>query len=117
MILFTTSADRGWSNLPAHGFFTMLLQQAVTSLTSSPNAGQISVGQPAELVLTGRQVGDRVQLNSADADFTDLIDLSQRFNRFDLVDGRALGLGTFDGGGQLGNAGGLGGIRGGLGWY
>ena len=63
--------------------------------------------------------GDRVQLNSADADFTDLIDLSQRFNRFDLVDGRALGLGTFDGGQQSGNAGSLGGFntgrRGGLG--
>ena len=48
--------------------------------------------------------GDRVQLNSADADFTDLIDLSQRFSRFDLVDGRALGLGTFQGGGQTSNS-------------
>ena len=49
-------------------------------------------------VTVSQVFGDRVQLNSADADFTDLIDLSQRFNRFDLVDGRALGLGTFDGG-------------------
>lgn len=62
--------------------------------------------------------GDRVQLNSADNDFTDFIELTQRFNRFDLVDGRALGLGTFGGGGLgqgniNGNAGGLG--RGGLG--
>lgn len=47
--------------------------------------------------------GDRVQLNSADADFTDLIDLSLRFNRFDLVDGQALGLshGLGDPGGSL----------------
>ncbi len=57
--------------------------------------------------------GDRVQLNSADNDFTDFIELTQRFNRFDLVDGRALGLGTFGGGsglGQnnLGNSNGLG---------
>ena len=75
--------------------------------------------------------GDRVQLNSADNDFTDFIELTQRFNRFDLVDGRALGLGTFGGGGLgqnnvgstsglglgggLGLAGGLGGGLGGLG--
>ena len=63
--------------------------------------------------------GDRVQLNSADNDFADFIELSQRFNRFDLVDGRSLGLGTFDGGGALGGIGGAGGIggfgRGGLG--
>ncbi|MEM9588435.1 MAG: hypothetical protein AAGA03_14220, partial [Planctomycetota bacterium] len=48
--------------------------------------------------------GDRVELNTADADIDDLQDLSNRFNRFDLVDGRALGLGTFDG---TGNGGGL----------
>ncbi|MEO1530139.1 MAG: hypothetical protein AAFX06_32470 [Planctomycetota bacterium] len=64
--------------------------------------------------------GDRVQLNSADNDFTDFIELTQRFNRFDLVDGRALGLGTFGGGGLgqgniNGNGGGLGLGRGGLG--
>ena len=64
--------------------------------------------------------GNRVQLNSADNDFTDFIELTQRFNRFDLVDGRALGLGTFGGGGGLGqgnvngNATGVG--RGGLGF-
>ena len=28
--------------------------------------------------------GDRVQLNSADNDFTDFLELTQRFNRFDL---------------------------------
>ena len=62
--------------------------------------------------------GDRVQLNSADNDFTDFIELTQRFNRFDLVDGRALGLGTFGGGGLgQGNIGGANntGIGGGLG--
>ncbi|MEM6365472.1 MAG: hypothetical protein AAF745_13680, partial [Planctomycetota bacterium] len=34
--------------------------------------------------------GDRVQLNQADNDFADLIELTQRFNRFDIVDGRSL---------------------------
>lgn len=48
----------------------------------------------------GQVFGDRVELNMADADTDDLQDLSQRFNRFDLVDGRALGLGTFDADGQ-----------------
>lgn len=38
--------------------------------------------------------GDRVQLNRADGEVDDLVDLSQRFNRFDLVDGRSLGLGN-----------------------
>ncbi|MCA9216154.1 MAG: type II secretion system protein GspD [Planctomycetales bacterium] len=40
--------------------------------------------------------GDRVEMNTADTDTGDLVDLSQRFNRFDLVDGRSLGLGTFE---------------------
>ena len=33
------------------------------------------------------------KLNRADADIDDLLDLSRRFNRFDMVDGRSLGLG------------------------
>ncbi|MEL6105970.1 MAG: hypothetical protein AAFU85_08035 [Planctomycetota bacterium] len=56
--------------------------------------------------------GDRVELNQADNGFRDLFELTQRFNKFDIVDGRALGLGTFGGNGQ-GN--GLGGVGGGLG--
>lgn len=39
--------------------------------------------------------GRRVELNMADADRDELNDLSQRFSRFDLVDGRSLGLGAF----------------------
>ncbi len=68
--------------------------------------------------------GDRVQLSRADADVEDLIDLSRRFSRFDLVAGRSLGLGSSSGttqtngqanstsafGGGLGRADGLGGI-------
>lgn len=63
--------------------------------------------------------GNRVQLNQADNDFQDLIELTQRFNKFDIVDGRALGLGTFGGGlGGSGLGGGLGsGIGGGLGAF
>ena len=64
VMLFTTSADRSWSNLPTHGFFTMLLQQAVTSLTSDPNARQFNAGEQVELLVTGRQVGDQVKLSA-----------------------------------------------------
>ena len=52
--------------------------------------------------------GDRVQMNRADADMDDLLDLSRRFNRFDMVDGRSLGLGgannTGSGGRTSGNS-------------
>ncbi|MEM1070608.1 MAG: hypothetical protein AAGI63_17020 [Planctomycetota bacterium] len=59
--------------------------------------------------------GERVQLNQADNNFTEVFELSQRFNKFDIVDGRALGLGTFGGGlggGGIGGIGGVGGIGG-----
>lgn len=62
--------------------------------------------------------GDRVEWNTADADADSLEDLSHRFSRFDLVDGRSLGLGTFDttGVGTNGIAGGRqNGLLGGLG--
>ncbi len=48
--------------------------------------------------------GDRVQLSRADADVEDLIDLSRRFSRFDLVDGRSLGLGGSNNTNQSGGA-------------
>ncbi|MEM6470305.1 MAG: hypothetical protein AAF802_12185, partial [Planctomycetota bacterium] len=58
--------------------------------------------------------GERVELNQAGNQFQELFELTQRFNKFDIVDGRALGLGTF-GGGQGGLGGGLGGFGGGFG--
>ena len=52
----------------------------------------VAVAQVIQQIL-----GNRVQYNAASSDSTDLADLSQRFSRFDLVDGRALGLGASDG--------------------
>jgi general secretion pathway protein D len=50
---------------------------------------------PSSVAQVIQQVfGDRVQFNRADAEVEDLVDLSRRFNRFDLVDGRSLGLGN-----------------------
>ena len=68
---------------------------------------------PASIALAIRNVfGERVELNFADSDNGDLVDLVQRFSRFDLVDGRSLGLGNFQGtGGQNGFNNGLGGGR------
>ncbi len=51
----------------------------------------VAVAQVIQQIL-----GNRVQYNAANSDMTDLADLSQRFSRFDLVDGRALGLGALD---------------------
>lgn len=63
VLLFTTSADREWSNLPVHPLYTMLLQQAATNLTSQPDTRKVTVGEPAELSLAGRKVGERVDMN------------------------------------------------------
>ena len=50
---------------------------------------------PSSVAQVIQQVfGNRVQLNRADGEMDDLVDLSRRFNRFDLVDGRSLGLGS-----------------------
>jgi len=58
----------------------------------------VAVAQVIQQIL-----GSRVQYNSASSDQTDLADLSQRFSRFDLVDGRALGLGALDGASHRGS--------------
>jgi len=78
---------------------------------------------PVSVAMAIRNVfGNRVSLNFSDSDQIDILDLVQRFNRFDLVDGRSLGLGIggqgngqFGGGGLGGGFGGGGFGRGGFG--
>lgn len=60
VMLFTSSADRSWNNLPLHPLFTILLQQSSTMLSSDTLCSQDLVGQPAVLDLPGRMVGDDV---------------------------------------------------------
>jgi hypothetical protein len=72
VLMFTTSADRAWSELPIHPLYTMLLQQAATHLTSHRDARQIYVGEKSEVPLTGRQVGDRVQVIDPQGQSTEL---------------------------------------------
>ncbi len=58
---------------------------------------------PSAVAQVIKQVfGDRVQLNRADAEVEDLVDLSRRFSRFDLVEGRSLGLGRGNGSSSAG---------------
>ncbi len=72
VLMFTTSADRSWNELPVHPLYAMLLQQAVTNLTSRPDARQIIVGEPAELAVPGQQVGDQVRLIDPHGQGTDV---------------------------------------------
>jgi len=62
-MLFTSSADRSWNNLPLHPLFTILLQQSATMLSSDPQLGQGLVGEPSVINLPGRMVGDDVAVN------------------------------------------------------
>ncbi len=62
VLMFTTSADRQWNNLPIHPLYPILLRHAVTTLTSHPHARRTIVGGAMELPIEGRQVGDRVEV-------------------------------------------------------
>jgi len=62
VLLFTTSADQTWSSFAVHPLYAMLMQQAVTSLTSRPDAVQFTAGEDVALPVTGREVGDSVAL-------------------------------------------------------
>ena len=60
VMLFTSSADRSWNNLPLHPLFTILLQQSATMLSNDPQLGRDRVGEATVMDLPGRMVGDDV---------------------------------------------------------
>tara|TARA_B100001057_G_scaffold398574_1_gene409177 strand:+ start:387 stop:2585 length:2199 start_codon:yes stop_codon:yes gene_type:complete len=64
VLLFTTSASKRWNNLPREPLYAILLQQAVTMLTSDPDRLQLTVGSDASLPLTKREAGEFVDLLS-----------------------------------------------------
>ncbi|MFP6899984.1 MAG: hypothetical protein VCA36_03510, partial [Opitutales bacterium] len=66
VLLFTTTADRAWSNLAVHPLFPMLMQQAVTHLTSRPGERNTLVGGSVQIPLAGQQAGDVVTLRTPD---------------------------------------------------
>jgi general secretion pathway protein D len=77
---------------------------------------------PVDVAVAIRDLfGDRVQLNFGIGDEDSILDLAFRLNRFDLIDSRSLGLGSFQGryafaDRQFSNLSGLGGL-GGLGGF
>lgn len=72
VLLCTTSGDDSWNSLPSHPLYTILLQQATTILTSSPERLQLTVGEDVNLPIGGREVGDYVSLEEPTGDEIDL---------------------------------------------
>lgn len=62
VLLFTTSADLTWNELPRFPVYTMLMQQAVTNLTSRPDGTLFTVGEDVAIPVEGRQIGENVNL-------------------------------------------------------
>ena len=62
VLLFTSSADRTWSNFPLQPLFTILLQQSATMLSNPTDLAHNIVGEPATVPLPGRRIGDKVTI-------------------------------------------------------
>ena len=62
VLMFTTSADLEWCGLPMHPLYEMLLQQAMTYLTSNPARRQFTVGQNVQIPVEGKEAGNTVAL-------------------------------------------------------
>ncbi|MEK6236332.1 MAG: hypothetical protein N2C14_16620, partial [Planctomycetales bacterium] len=72
VLMFTTSADRAWNELPVHPLYAMLLRQAATNLTSRPDDRGMIVGESVELAVHGRRVGDVAQLKDPQGQIAEL---------------------------------------------
>jgi hypothetical protein len=62
ILVFTSSADRSWSNFPVHPLFMILLQQASTMLSNTAELTDGIVGEQTTMLLPGRLMGDDAQL-------------------------------------------------------
>ena len=68
VLMITTTADRQWSNFAIHPLYPMLLQQAVTHLTSRPGEKEFAVGDPGYVTVTGQKADARVTLRTPEGD-------------------------------------------------
>ncbi len=68
VLMVTTSADRQWSDFAIHPLYPMLLQQAVTHLTSRPGEREFAVGEPGYVAVTGQKAGARATLKTPEGD-------------------------------------------------
>ena len=66
VLMFTTTADRAWSNLAVQPLFPILMQQAVTHMTSRPGQNDFLVGDSPKLPVSGQEVGASVNLTAPD---------------------------------------------------
>lgn len=62
VLVFTSSADRSWTNLPTNPLFMILLQQSATMLSNTAELSQSLVGDALNMPLPGRLMGDEVIL-------------------------------------------------------
>jgi hypothetical protein len=62
VLLFASSADRTWNNLPVHPLFTVLLQQSVTMVSRASQWDHNVVGEAVSVPLLGRMMGDRINV-------------------------------------------------------
>ncbi len=68
VLLFATTADRTWSNLPIHPISLMLLRQAVTNITSRPNRRTILTGQTTVIPVPGRKIGETLEITGPEGE-------------------------------------------------
>jgi len=68
VLMFATTADRQWSNFAVHPLYPMLLQQAVTHLTSRLGEKEFAVGDPGFAPITGRKADARVTVEAPGGD-------------------------------------------------
>ncbi len=54
VLLFTTTADREWTDLPVHPLFLILLHEGIAAMTAQANERPFTVGEPLLLQLPGR---------------------------------------------------------------
>ena len=66
VLMFTTTADRAWSNLAVHPLFPILMQQAVTHISSRPGQNDFLVGDSPQLPVSGQEVKSSVSLTAPD---------------------------------------------------
>ena len=77
VLLFTTTANQRWNNLPREPLYAILLQQAVTMLTSDPGRLQLTVGTDASLPLAKRETGEFVALRTPGAENAEDVRVTQ----------------------------------------
>lgn len=72
VLFFACAADAKWGNFPMHPLYAIMLQQAVTYLSSHPGLKTSLVGQTVTVPVTGKRLGDLVRLTGPGGQTRDL---------------------------------------------